>query len=102
MICWNCQKEISEEKRKLGFRDSCPFCSSDLHVCKNCKFYSPGKPNDCLIPGTDYISDRKKSNLCEEFQIKAASEKKSSKNAEEIFGKDCLPKRKNFDDLFKG
>jgi hypothetical protein len=27
----------------------------------------PGKPNDCLIPGTDPISDRSAANYCDEF-----------------------------------
>lgn len=101
MLCWNCQKELAEERPTIGFRDSCSFCSSDLHVCKNCKFYSPGKPNSCLVPGTEYISDREKSNLCEDFQLKTISEKSSFKNAEQCFGKNSLPKKRSFDDLFK-
>jgi hypothetical protein len=47
-------------------------------VCKNCRYYAPGKPNDCAVPGTEWIKDREAMNFCEEFALKSASEKKSS------------------------
>lgn len=71
MICWSCKKElIPFERGKIPFRATCEFCGADLHVCKNCRFWAPGKPNECLVPGTEWVSDRERSNLCEEFQIK--------------------------------
>ncbi len=77
---------------KIGFRATCPLCESDLHVCKGCKFFCLGKPNDCLVPGTDPIKDREKNNLCEEFQQNTLLSK--------IEG-DQKNHRKRFDDLFK-
>lgn len=29
----------------------------------------PGKPNDCLVPGTEFIADREAMNFCEEFAL---------------------------------
>lgn len=55
---------------KLLFRAVCPHCDIDLHVCVNCRFYAPGKPNDCSVPGTDFIRDRQAANFCEEFRVK--------------------------------
>ena len=73
---------------KIGFRAVCIHCDADLHVCANCKYYCPGKPNDCLVPGTDYVKDRERANLCEEFT--------KNQNAPN----DEIKKKKNFDDLF--
>lgn len=54
---------------KIGFRSECLHCGVSLHVCKNCRNYRPGKPNDCLVPGTDPISDREAMNFCEDFSL---------------------------------
>jgi len=66
IFCFKCG-HVSDELGKVSFRATCPKCDSDLHVCKTCRFYSPGKPNDCAVPGTDYVPNREASNLCEEF-----------------------------------
>lgn len=67
--CWKCFKEIPDLPKKISFRETCPFCNFYLHCCKNCKFFSPGHANQCLIPGTDPVSDRESMNFCEEFQL---------------------------------
>lgn len=86
---------------KIGFRAVCIHCDCDLHVCKNCRYYSVGKPNDCLVPGTDSIRDREQSNLCEEFKPKTMiQESKDKHRSRQIFGDDAIEKKKNFDDLF--
>jgi len=81
MHCWKCHEIISEEKSKIGFRAQCKYCGIDLHVCKGCRHYAPGKPNDCNVPGTDFIRDREAMNFCEEFDPKTPSFKKTSTNA---------------------
>lgn len=70
MMCWKCKKPFSDLNVKIGFRAVCPHCDTDLHSCKNCRYYSIGKPNDCAVPGTDYIRDREAANFCEEFKIR--------------------------------
>jgi hypothetical protein len=91
MQCWQCGQEIeSFLGRKIPFRAECEKCMAALHSCIACKFYLPGRKNDCMVPGTEFISERKLSNLCEEFvphgkQITAESK----------------PSRNKFDDLFK-
>ncbi len=68
--CWKCGKKLPEfEWGKVSFRATCEHCSADLHVCKNCIYYMPGKPNDCLMPGTEHVSDREKNNLCDSFKL---------------------------------
>lgn len=100
--CWKCHKKISDEPIQIGFRAVCMHCSVDLHVCKNCRYYAMGKPNDCLVPGTDFIRDREASNLCEEFKPKTGFEKEndSLEKAKRLFGDSNLEKKRNFNDLF--
>ncbi|PIS02852.1 MAG: hypothetical protein COT85_02130 [Chlamydiae bacterium CG10_big_fil_rev_8_21_14_0_10_42_34] len=83
MNCWKCSKLISDTPVKIGFRALCPHCEIDLHTCTNCRYYSPGKPNDCLVPGTEFIRDREANNFCEEFKVQVAvspNQKKDVKN----------------------
>lgn len=91
MDCWKCSKKINDEPGVIGYRAQCPFCDTDLHVCLNCRFYTPGKPNDCAVPGTDWVKDRERMNLCDEFELKKKSSPSQSKT----------PPQKNFDSLFK-
>lgn len=70
MYCYKCNKKLDLPSKKIGFRQTCPICFADLHVCKNCKHYLIGKPNDCNVPNTEYVSDREKNNFCEDFEIK--------------------------------
>lgn len=101
MKCWKCQKQVSESPVNIGFRATCSHCSADLHVCKNCRYYSIGKPNDCQVPGTDRVLDREQSNLCEEFKPLVELKREASPHTKKIFGEDPLPPKKGFDDLFK-
>lgn len=103
--CWHCGVEQGElsSGQKLSFRAICDKCGAWLHCCKNCVNYKPGLPNDCLIPGTDLISDREASNFCEEFVLKGAGleKKKSISDASlRLFGEDDQPSPKNPKDKF--
>ena len=103
MYCFHCQKKIELEQGKVGFRSSCPFCDFDLHICKNCKFYLVGKPNDCIVPNVELVQDKEKYNFCEEFRPNdLPSEKKSSSSddvSEKLFGEKSK-KKKDFGSLF--
>jgi hypothetical protein len=91
MNCWNCGAPLPEFSwGKVSFRERCEKCDAALHCCQNCKFYKPGMHNDCAVPGTDFVSDRKASNFCEEFALlgKGPSPKNDSakKKFENLFG----------------
>lgn len=91
MNCWNCGIQYSEPSfGMLSFRSLCEKCGAALHCCQNCQFYKPGLPNDCAVPGTEYVSDRQANNFCEEFKLlgKGPTQKKNDA-------------KKRFDDLFK-
>jgi hypothetical protein len=101
--CWKCHKSIETTERKIPFRAVCEHCGWDLHVCKNCKFYLPGKPNDCNIPNTDIVRDREAFNFCEEFipLSEKPSLKKSKEDVEQSLFQNKTEKPKPFKDLFK-
>lgn len=86
-MCWKCQGETPDPIR---FRSTCPHCEIDLHCCVNCRYYSPGKPNDCIVPGTEYVRDREAANFCEDFKVKLPQGKMETED-----------KKKKFLSLFK-
>ncbi len=91
MFCWNCGTKLPDPPyNKITFRATCEKCDAGLHSCKNCKYYMPGRPNDCAVPGTDFVSDRYVNNMCEEFSLlgKAPPPKDNSQ-------------KNRFDNLFK-
>jgi hypothetical protein len=109
MKCWNCGAELKElEFGKVSFRATCDVCHAALHCCANCVYYKPGLPNDCAVPGTDFIADRQATNFCEEFKIlgKPPAPKKSADDvSKRLFGEDSsdLKKKdpkKRFNSLF--
>lgn len=100
MRCWKCLKILGDAHLKIGFRASCLHCGQDLHVCVNCRYYALGKPNDCLVPGTESIRDREKANLCEEFKPKLDSPLPSQDSVQSPFSWEDIPKKKDFNSLF--
>jgi hypothetical protein len=106
IYCYKCKKEPDLPNKKIGFKQTCEFCLTDLHACVNCKYFSLGKPNDCLIPNTEHVMDREKNNFCEEFKIKEDLNQDTKKDKKEISRKlfkddgDQDDKR-DFNSLFK-
>ena len=105
--CWKCGKGVELPEKKIGFRAICEHCYAWLHCCCNCRYYRPGLPNDCAIPGTDHIADSEAANFCDEYALleQSGSEIKCNPNdvARRLFGEDGDdgdPKVR-FDDLFK-
>lgn len=90
MNCWTCGATLPEAERKISFRAVCDQCGAALHCCKNCRFYAPGRPNDCAVPGTEYVPDRSANNFCDEFSILGKPPSTPSKDL-----------KNKFDDLFK-
>ncbi|NGX62964.1 MAG: hypothetical protein KR126chlam6_00368 [Candidatus Anoxychlamydiales bacterium] len=106
MYCFKCKKKLDLPSKKIGFKQTCFFCEVDLHVCKNCKYYSIGKPNDCVVPNTEYVRDREKYNFCEDFKFKESLDDAKTKDKKDISKKlfedeDDSYDDTSFDSLFK-
>lgn len=76
MNCWHCGAPLNLIG-KLSFRASCDACHASLHCCRNCVYYKPGLPNDCMVPNTDYVPDRTANNFCEEFKLRGKGPEKT-------------------------
>ena len=68
--CFSCGNEIDFNRIKMQRTDTCPHCSADLHVCKNCEHWDPGSPNECREHVKEYIADRERTNHCTVFTFK--------------------------------
>jgi hypothetical protein len=109
IYCFKCKEKQELKRNIVTFRATCETCGFDLHICKNCKFYSPGKPNDCYHPNTERVSDREKYNFCEDFSPNDNEPLKDKDIAvdsieEKLFGKDSNKDQsgsKDFGSLFK-
>jgi hypothetical protein len=89
MNCAFCQKEISD--KKIHFRDDCPACGRDLHICLNCEFYDPNAYRQCIESIRELVQDKERANYCDFFRS-------SSKSAQASEHEDTRNKLK---DLFK-
>ena len=68
MFCFSCNAEIElSADARVGFRDECESCSSDLHVCLNCAFYDTSAYNECREPNAERLLDRDRANRCDYF-----------------------------------
>ncbi len=84
--CFFCKKEVVIEG-KVMFRDTCPSCGRDLHICMNCRFYDENYYNKCREPRAEWVSDREKSNYCEYFEFKDSGDGAGDREKEEAIKK---------------
>lgn len=69
MRCFRCDAPIAlASGERVGFRDDCERCGSDLHVCRNCELYDAGAYNQCREPQAERVGDRERANRCEWFR----------------------------------
>jgi predicted RNA-binding Zn-ribbon protein involved in translation (DUF1610 family) len=65
-VCWACGQELEAEHYQR--EGECPRCRKQTHVCRNCRFYQPGRPNACQEPIAEYVSDKERANFCDYFE----------------------------------
>ena len=70
--CHRCGREI-KLLSKLIRTDSCPYCSSDLKCCLNCRFFDPGANNQCREPQAEWCPEKEKTNFCGYFDFREVS-----------------------------
>ena len=85
--CRACGAGITD---RPSFRETCPKCSTWLHVCEACAHYDPAAYHECKASATaEYVADKAKFNFCEEFKLNTAAPgtaKTSRADAERLFG----------------
>ncbi len=66
MICNHCGREV-RLIGKIARTDECPHCHQDLHCCRNCRFFDPGKSRQCRETQADYVKEKDRANFCDYF-----------------------------------
>ncbi|MBU0498839.1 MAG: hypothetical protein KJ558_02695 [Gammaproteobacteria bacterium] len=64
--CWNCGHGLN--RPDYGREALCPGCSKPTPVCRNCRWYAPGRANDCAEPMVERITDKTRANFCGYFE----------------------------------
>lgn len=68
-ICFACQKELKFSDVKISFREECPHCKADVHVCKSCVHYDPKVYNECKETSADVVREKDRANYCDFFSL---------------------------------
>jgi hypothetical protein len=64
--CWTCGQALT--RLDYGRESECPGCRKPTHCCRNCRLYSPGRPNECFEPQVERVVDKTRANFCEWFE----------------------------------
>lgn len=84
ITCNHCKKSSPVEtvsgRSVVAFRATCPHCSADLHICRNCSLYDPGAYHECRESSAEWVKDKEKTNRCEFFSVKAGTDQSPDSN----------------------
>lgn len=95
--CWKCGGAIElKSGERVGSRDECPRCKFSVHSCRNCRFYDPGRNNQCAEPHVEWVRDKEAANYCDYFQPATGAGSRPAAG-----GDQSGDVRKKFDSLFK-
>lgn len=107
--CWKCGANLAEVPLPYGRRSECPSCHAELHACRMCRHYAPGKAKQCMEPMAEDVKDKTRGNFCDWYQPgqSVASQpagKPHRSDLEALFDASPASKpddaRKSLDDLF--
>lgn len=89
-VCWACGAALVAAD--YGREGECPACGKQTHVCRNCRFFAPGRPADCAEPVAEPVADKQRANFCGYFEPHADTHQA---------GEDADQLRAAAEDLFK-
>jgi hypothetical protein len=69
--CYQCGASLAKLSLPLSRLDNCPSCSVELHVCKMCVHFAPGRPDDCDEDDAIEVKDKTTANFCDYFEPSA-------------------------------
>jgi hypothetical protein len=64
--CWHCGADL--RAADYSREAACLSCGKPTHCCRNCRFYRPGRPNDCFEPMAELVADKLRANFCGYFE----------------------------------
>ncbi len=60
--CWHCGADLT--RADYGRETNCLGCGKPTRCCRNCRFYQRGRPNDCVEPMAESVSNKERANFC--------------------------------------
>ncbi len=95
--CYSCG-HLNASGERVGRRDVCESCRSDLHVCRNCEHFDSAAYNQCRESQADRVVEKERANFCDFFspvqrdlsmsgQHDETAEEKSKRLLEKLFRK---------------
>jgi len=60
--CWHCSADLT--RADYGRETNCLGCGKPTRCCRNCRFYQRGRPNDCVEPMAESVSNKERANFC--------------------------------------
>ena len=90
--CWHCAADLTD--LDYGREAECPRCRKQTHVCRNCRWYAPTRPNACAEPIAEPVKDKDRANFCGYFEASTPADAGSAAT-------DADALRRAADDLFK-
>jgi predicted RNA-binding Zn-ribbon protein involved in translation (DUF1610 family) len=80
--CWSCGNRLLAAD--YGREARCPACGKATHACRNCRFYAPGRANDCLEPIAERVVDKERPNFCDLFEPVARAGSTAKPSADDL------------------
>jgi len=76
--CWKCGAELLGAD--FGRETNCLACGKATRVCRNCRWYDPGRSNQCQEPMAEKVQEKERANYCEFFEptVEITSEGKAT------------------------
>ena len=67
--CHSCGSPVQLlPQQKISRRDTCSHCDADLHCCRNCRFFDPGKHTPVRGNTAEWVSEKQRANFCDYFE----------------------------------
>jgi len=89
--CWHCGQELHGPD--YDRENHCPRCGKAAHACRNCRFFAPGKANQCEEPIAEHVVEKDRANFCDLFEPAEHPDEAAAPSTQELV--------KAAEDLFK-
>ena len=96
LLCWNCGRPTGI-KQRVSRSDNCYECDADLHCCRGCRHFGPGRRFQCKEPVETNHVNKEKANFCDFFQMRQVMKTAGGVTTKTENKED---RQKRFDDLF--
>ena len=69
LLCHECGAAVKlPPGTKIARTEACPDCDADLHCCRNCRFFDPGRHNQCAETQAEWVQEKARANFCDYFE----------------------------------